>query len=138
MVGYIEIVVIPLHTMQLALLDDIESTDSVSKERLRHHEYLFPLKYAVETSSGDERVRASRQKGLKEECPSQIWANQIVSISLQIMPYKTLTLERAEQLIRQMLMVIAGSLSNHTRGKKNQSLLKKQTNKQTHIKYVCM
>lgn len=36
------------------------------------------------------------QWGLKEECPSQIWANQLVSISLQIVPYKTLTLQRAE------------------------------------------
>lgn len=119
MVDYIEIILIPLHTMQLALLDDIGSIDSVSKERLRHHEYLCPLKYAVETSSGDKRVRLLGQKGLKEECLSQMWANQNVSISLQIVLYKTLTLERAEQLIRQMLMDIAGSLSNHTRGKKN-------------------
>lgn len=63
MVGYIEIIVIPLHTMQLALLDDIGSTGSVSKERLRQHKYLFPLKYAVETSSGDERVLTSRPVG---------------------------------------------------------------------------
>lgn len=63
MVGYIEIIVIPLHTTQLALLDDSGSTDSVSKERLRHLKYLFPLKYAVETSSGDERVLTSRLKG---------------------------------------------------------------------------
>lgn len=62
-------IVIPLHTMQLALLDDIGSRDSVSKERLRHHEYLFPLKYAVETSSGDERVWASRAVGAKRRMP---------------------------------------------------------------------
>jgi len=37
MVGYIEIIAIPLHTMQLALLDGIGYRDSVSKERLRHH-----------------------------------------------------------------------------------------------------
>lgn len=63
MVSYIEIIVIPLHTMQLALLDDIGSTDSVSKEKLRHYKYLFPLKCAVETSSGDERVLTSRPVG---------------------------------------------------------------------------
>lgn len=64
MVGYIEIIVIPLHTIQLALLGDIGSTDSVSKERLRHHKYLFPLKYAVETSSGDEKVLTCRAVGV--------------------------------------------------------------------------
>jgi len=51
--------------MQLALLDDIGSSDSVSKKGLRHHEYLFPLKYTVETSSGDERAWASRAVGTK-------------------------------------------------------------------------
>lgn len=55
--------------MQLALLDDIGSADSVSKETLRHPEYLFPLKYAVETLSGDERGWASRADGAKRRMP---------------------------------------------------------------------
>lgn len=58
-------------------------------------------------------------------------ANEIVSISLQIVPYKTMMLQRDEELIRQMLMDIAGSLSNQTVGEKEkkqqqqQSLLEK-------------
>lgn len=69
MVGYIEIIVIPLHTMQLALLDDTGYRDSVSKERLRHHEYLFPLKYTGETSSGEGRIWASRAVGAARRMP---------------------------------------------------------------------
>lgn len=54
-------------------------------------------------------------------------ANEIVSISLQIVPYKTMMLQRDEELIRQMLMDIAGSLSNQTVGGKKKTKKQQQS-----------